>query len=72
VPAGGVAVLYGSPGIGKLFLALDWANHIAVGREGLGRRVKRGDVFYVYAEGAGGLRSRENAWIERGEETLMD
>jgi RecA-family ATPase len=62
MPAGGLAVLYGAPKLGKSFLALDWALSVAAGRRWLGRNVRQGDVVYVYAEGVSGLKARVAAW----------
>ena len=61
-PQGGLALLYGQPGIGKSFLALDWALSIATGQDWMDRRVQQGSVVYVYAEGAPGLKRRIAAW----------
>jgi hypothetical protein len=62
LPEGGLAVLYGQPGAGKSFLALDLALSVAAGRAWLGRPTQRGGVAYVYAEGAAGLKKRIAAW----------
>jgi KaiC/GvpD/RAD55 family RecA-like ATPase len=62
LPATGVAVLYGHPGCGKTFLALDWSMHIALGRDWQGRKVKQGLVVYLCAEGVSGLRNRVEAF----------
>jgi KaiC/GvpD/RAD55 family RecA-like ATPase len=62
LPAIGIAVIYGHPGTGKSFLALDWALHIALGWDWRGRKVKAGLVVYVCAEGVSGLRNRVEAF----------
>lgn len=62
LPAVGMAVLHGHPGSGKTFLALDWALHIALGWDWLGRKVKPGLVVYLCAEGQTGLRNRVAAF----------
>lgn len=51
----------------KTFLALDWALSIATGTAWQGRRVHRGPVLYVCAEGAGGIRKRLAAWKSANE-----
>lgn len=62
LPAVGIAVLYGHPGSGKTFLALDWALHVALGWPWQGRKVKQGLVIYLCAEGVSGLRNRVEAF----------
>lgn len=62
---GSYAVAYGPPGQGKTFVALDWAFHVAAGREWHGRRVHAGSTLYLAYEGAGGLRSRARALQNR-------
>lgn len=58
LPSTGLAVLYGHPGSGKSFLALDWALHVALGWEWQGRKTASGLVIYIGAEGLTGLRNR--------------
>ncbi|MBA4753621.1 MAG: AAA family ATPase [Sphingobium sp.] len=58
LPAQGLALIYGHPGSGKSFFALDVALHIALGWEWCARRVRQGLVVYVGAEGGAGLRNR--------------
>lgn len=55
-------VLYGPPGGGKTFIALDWSFCIATGRPWHGRPVKQGPVVYAAGEGSGGLKVRILAW----------
>jgi RecA-family ATPase len=62
IVANGFAVLYGPPGVGKSFLALDFALSIATGCEGVVEARYIGPVVYVAAEGQGGLRKRIEAW----------
>jgi len=58
LPATGLALIYGHPGSGKSFLALDFAFHVALGWPWNGRKVRAGLVIYVGAEGTAGLRNR--------------
>jgi hypothetical protein len=55
------AMIYGAPGEGKTFVALDIAYHIAAGREWMGRRVRQGLTLYVGFEAYGGLANRARA-----------
>jgi hypothetical protein len=57
-------VMFGPPGEGKTFTALDLAYHVAAGKEWMGRRVRRGTVLYLAFEGAGGLRRRAQALMQ--------
>ena len=61
---GAFVVLYGPPGDGKTFLALDWALSIARGCQWNGRATKRGTVVYVAAEGGRSIRKRVAAWLK--------
>ncbi|MFI7508638.1 AAA family ATPase [Micromonospora aurantiaca] len=56
------AVLVGSYGAGKTFLALALACAVGTGRDWLGRAVKRCPVLYIVGEGAAGLDARITAW----------
>lgn len=60
--AGSLAVLYGPPGVGKSFLALDFALSISTGCEGVAEPNGCGPVVYLAAEGFGGLIQRVAAW----------
>src|SRR3954468_7600235 len=55
-------LLYGEPGCGKSFLAIDWSFCVQSGESWAGRGTTQGDVVYVAAEGAFGLGSRCRAW----------
>lgn len=57
-----LAWVYGDPGSGKSFVALDWAAHVATGAPWWGRRVHQGPVLYIAAEGMSGLPRRVRAW----------
>ena len=57
-----LAVLYGKPGGGKSFVALDWALSVSSGSWWFRREVKQGPVLYVVTEGAQGFKLRVAAW----------
>ena len=73
LPQGVLAALYGEPGAGKSFLALDWAMSVASGQPWFGGEVKAGAAVYVYAEGASGLKLRVRAWrnVKEGKPDCM-
>lgn len=57
-----LGVLYGSPGVGKSFVALDIANRVAAGLPWHGRAVARRRVLFLAAEGGANLGRRQAAW----------
>ena len=63
LPAGGLVGLYGQPGAGKSFLAIDLAMCVASGRPWHGHEVLSGFVLYVSAEGGTGIGKRAQAWL---------
>ena len=62
LPRAELAVIFGESGSGKSFLALDLCAAITRGIEWRGKRVARGRVVYVCAEGAGGFKARLRAY----------
>lgn len=64
LPAHGVAAIYGHPGSGKSFLAMDMGLRIAMAWMIAGRAVTQGLVLYVCAEGQTGFRNRLAAFRE--------
>lgn len=60
---GSYALLYGAPGEGKTFVAMDIAYHVAAGLEWMGRRTRQGLVLYLAYEGQGGLPGRAEALL---------
>lgn len=69
VPEQSVGFLYGDPGTGKSFIALDWALHLAFDRpdwhgDAL-RPVPGAAVIYLAGEGASGFKTRVAAWMAR-------
>ncbi|WP_329274768.1 AAA family ATPase [Streptomyces sp. NBC_01451] len=57
-----VARINGRPGTMKSFVALDIAGCVANGLSWAGRDVTKGEVIYLVAEGAGGIKKRVRAW----------
>lgn len=67
-----LARVVGKPGHGKSFFMIDIAGHVALGKPWHGRACTQGDVVYMVAEGAQGIRKRIRAWerhhgLEMGE-----
>lgn len=58
LPLIGLAVVYGPPGCGKSFFAIDLGCHIAGSRDWRERRVEGGAVIYLAAEGQQGMKKR--------------
>lgn len=68
IPTGGLGLLWGKPGAGKSFVALDLALTIATGFGNWhGHRLTAGRVLYVAAEGHHGLPVRVDAWARANE-----
>lgn len=59
-----LGLLFGDPGCGKSFLAVDIALAIATGTPFYNRGVKQGAVFYIAGEGFNGLTRRFEAWAK--------
>ena len=57
-----LGLIFGDPGCGKSFLAVDLALSVASGTPFHGRDVKQGSVFYIAGEGHNGLARRFAAW----------
>lgn len=55
---GAMTVLYGESNVGKTFVALDLAFHIAAGLAYAGLKTTQADVVYVVAEGGRGVSKR--------------
>lgn len=58
IEANSMVILFGEPGVGKSFIALDMACCIATGEAWQGFPVKQGPVFYIAGEGHAGLGRR--------------
>jgi RecA-family ATPase len=57
-----LGLIFGDPGCGKSFLAVDIALSIATGTKFHGRDVRQGSVFFIAGEGHNGLARRFEAW----------
>jgi hypothetical protein len=67
IPEAGFGLLYGEPGCGKSFVALDLALHLAYGMPNWHNDAltpRTGRVVYLAGEGASGYRSRARAWLQ--------
>jgi hypothetical protein len=62
---GQLSVFFGDANVGKSFIALDLALHVALGWPWHGRQVDRGLVIYIAGEGAGGMKRRIDAFRAR-------
>ncbi|MGI4846834.1 MAG: AAA family ATPase [Janthinobacterium lividum] len=72
LPKAELCVLFGDSGSGKTFFALDLVGCIARGHDWRGRRVRKGRVVYICAEGAGGFRNRMDAYAQHNGIDLAD
>lgn len=68
----GSTLLFAESGAGKSFLAIDWALHIACGKEWQGKKTKAGCVAFVAGEGVQGLRYRVKAWVNHHQHKPSD
>jgi AAA domain len=69
---GALSVIYGDSGSGKTFVALDMAFHVGAGLEWNGKKVRRGLVIYVAAEGGKRIKRRIAALQKRYREEYGD
>lgn len=65
-----LALIFGEPGSGKSFVAIDLASCVATGHAWHGHDVKKGAVFYIAGEGFNGLTRRFRAWEIRNHVSL--
>lgn len=65
LPAIGLGQVFGSSNVGKSFLLIDLAMHLASGRAWRGFKTKKIPVLYIAAEGMAGLSARMKAWTLR-------
>jgi len=64
VEADSLALMFGDPGCGKSFAAIDLACCIATGTAWHGNKTNPGAVFYIAGEGQNGLLRRFAAWSQ--------
>jgi putative DNA primase/helicase len=62
IEADSLCQVFGDPGGGKSFVAIDIACCIATGKPWHGHEVTQGSVFYIAGEGHNGLARRFKAW----------
>ena len=62
VSADSLTTLFGSPGSGKSFIAIDMACSVASGQDWNGNRTATGQVLYIAGEGHVGFGRRLTAW----------
>lgn len=67
LPRADLGIIYGEPGAGKSFVALDMAAAIARGEPWRDKRVRKGRVAFIAAEGAAGFRQRIKAYEQHHE-----
>lgn len=65
LPGQGLSQVFGSSNVGKSFLVIDLAMHIASGMTWRGFKTKKSPVLYIAAEGLSGLAGRMKAWTQR-------
>lgn len=64
IPRAELAVIFGQSGSGKTFWVMDVALCIARGEPWNGKKTTQGQVLYIAAEGAEGVRKRMRAYFE--------
>lgn len=60
--ADALSLIFGEPGKGKSFVAIDLALCVATGTPWHGQKVKQGAVIYIAGEGHSGFARRARAW----------
>ena len=64
LPASGLGQVFGCSHVGKSFVLIDLACHVALGWDWHGYKVKKAPVLYIAAEGVAGLKLRFRAWFQ--------
>lgn len=72
MPDGGVTMVYGESGVGKTFITLDMACHIAADLQWHGKKTRAGLVVYMAGEGNYGIRQRVAAWCKAHNVNALD
>lgn len=72
IPQADLIVLFGESGSGKSFCAIDIGAAISRGVDWRERKVKRGKVIYIAAEGGGGVGKRFAAYAQENQIPLAD
>ena len=67
-----LGLIFGDPGCGKSFLAVDIAASVASGTQFHGRATKQGSVFFIAGEGNNRLARRFAAWSKARSTSLAD
>ena len=67
-----LALIFGDPGCGKSFLAIDWACRVATGTPWRDHEVKDGTVIYIAGEGQQGFGRRIAAWQKHNGVSLTE
>lgn len=70
--AGTMSMLFGTTNVGKTFVMLDMAFHVALGRSWNGRRTVKSPVIYVAAEGTYDIYDRMAAWLQHHNASAKD
>ena len=72
LPDSSTSMVYGESGVGKTFVTLDMACHIAAGMPWHGHKTKAGIVVYMAGEGNYGIRQRVAAWCKHHDISSLD
>ena len=64
LPSSGLGQVFGCSHVGKSFVLIDLACHVALGWDWHGFKVKKAPVLYIAAEGVAGLKLRFRAWFQ--------
>jgi hypothetical protein len=70
LPNSGLASVYGPSGVGKSFICLDMACHLAMGKRWFGHETRACNVVYISLEGQRAFYRRIKAWMKKHEVEL--